>query len=150
MAPDGLDDLDQEAEGRRQRRAAPSRRSRPPKSDEERRQERERLDEERRERERREREANESKPEPVPEPTPVPAGKKRDRPPSIPFYPDPENEEFLWTVAEAATARREKIPATAVLRLAMRRLSQQMTPSEIVRELSGPVQTGGKMGRPRR
>lgn len=75
---------------------------------------------------------------------------KRVRPASTPFYPDPDNEEFLWSVAEAATARREKIPATAVLRLALRRLEQQMTPSEVVRELSGPVQTTGKMGRPRR
>ncbi|MFD8146131.1 hypothetical protein [Streptomyces sp. NPDC059708] len=76
--------------------------------------------------------------------------KVRTRPTSMPFYPDSENEEFLWQVREAATARREQIPATAVLRLALRRLEQQMTPSEIVRELGGPVQTTGRMGRPRR
>lgn len=76
------------------------------------------------------------------------AGKKR--PTSIPFYPDPDNENFLWEIAQAAAARREKIPATAVLRLALRRLEQSMTPSEIVRELGGAVQSGGKMGRPRR
>ncbi|MGW2793629.1 hypothetical protein ACWC9H_27370 [Streptomyces sp. NPDC001251] len=75
---------------------------------------------------------------------------KKARPTSIPFYPESDNEEFLWRVQEAATARREKIPATAVLRLALRRLEQQMTPGDIVRELGGPVQTTGKMGRPRR
>ncbi|MFD6917940.1 hypothetical protein [Streptomyces virginiae] len=72
------------------------------------------------------------------------------RPKSMPFYPNPEDEDFLWQVQEAAIARREKIPATAVLRFALRRLSDQMTPSEIVRALSGPVQTQGKMGRPRK
>lgn len=81
---------------------------------------------------------------------PPPAAQKAGRPKSIPFYPNPEDEEFLWVVAEAAIARREKVPATAVLRLALRRLSDQMTPSEVVRALSGPVQTEGKMGRPRR
>lgn len=75
--------------------------------------------------------------------------KKAARPTSMPFYPDPDNEEFLWAVAEAATSRRVKVPATAVLRLALRRLEQDMTPSEIVRVLSGPVRTEGKMGRPR-
>lgn len=80
-------------------------------------------------------------------PDPEPPSK---RPKSMPFYPNPEDEDFLWQVQEAAIARREKIPATAVLRFALRRLSDQMTPSEIVRALSGPVQTRGKMGRPRR
>ncbi|WP_037859670.1 hypothetical protein [Streptomyces sp. NRRL F-5065] len=80
-------------------------------------------------------------------PEPEPLSK---RPKSTPFYPNPEDEDFLWQVHEAATARREKIPTTAVLRFALRRLSDQMTPSEIVRALSGPVQTRGKMGRPRR
>lgn len=80
-------------------------------------------------------------------PNPEPLSK---RPKSMPFYPNPEDEDFLWQVQEAAIARREKIPATAVLRFALRRLSDQMTPSEIVRALSGPVQTRGKMGRPRR
>lgn len=80
--------------------------------------------------------------------SPDPASGKR--PKAIPFYPNPEHDEFLWQVQEAATVRREKIPATAVLRLALRRLSEQMTPSEIVRALGGPVQTQGKMGRPRK
>ncbi|MEV0012719.1 hypothetical protein [Streptomyces sp. NPDC047973] len=90
--------------------------------------------------------------QPSQELAPVPAAspKKQTRPKSIPFYPNPEDEDFLWAVAEAATARREKVPATAVLRLALRRLSDQMTPSEVVRALSGPVQTEGKSGRPRR
>lgn len=87
--------------------------------------------------------------EPPAPPSPEPMA-KRQRPKSTPFYPNPEDEEFLWQVQEAATARREKIPATAVLRFALRRLSDQMSPSEIVRALSGPVQTQGKMGRPRR
>ncbi|WTD07596.1 hypothetical protein OH717_34075 (plasmid) [Streptomyces albidoflavus] len=95
-----------------------------------------------------------------PDPSPAPEGPARSqgspdpasgkRPKAIPFYPNPEHDEFLWQVQEAATARREKIPATAVLRLALRRLSEQMTPSEIVRALGGPVQTQGKMGRPRK
>lgn len=114
-----------------------------------------------RDEERARREADRRSPEPAPQPEPEPAqAPQPDAAPaspgrgrktrSIPFYPDPDNEDFLWRVAEAATARREKIPAVAVLRFAMRRLEQQMTPSEIVQALGGPVQTKGKMGRPRR
>lgn len=77
-------------------------------------------------------------------------GAKRTRPPSIPFYYDEDNMDFLWRIADAATAMRSKVPNAAVLRLALRRLEQEMTPREIVQELSGPVQTEGKLGRPRR
>ncbi|MEU0670895.1 hypothetical protein ABZ508_34230 [Streptomyces lavendulocolor] len=91
-------------------------------------------------------EGSQEPPAPPPDPGPPPS----KRPKSMPFYPNPEDEDFLWQVQEAATARREKIPATAILRFALRRLSDQMTPSEIVRALSGPVQTRGKTGRPRR
>ncbi|GGX36671.1 hypothetical protein [Streptomyces chryseus] len=76
--------------------------------------------------------------------------KKRPRPASQTWYPEEDNEEFLWQVAQEATARREKVPATAVIRLALRRLEDQMTPAKIVQELGGSVQTQGKRGRPRR
>ncbi|MDX2841024.1 hypothetical protein PV377_18945 [Streptomyces ipomoeae] len=77
-------------------------------------------------------------------------GNKRPRPKAIPFYPDPGDEDFLWQVTEAGAARQERIPHTAVLRLALRRLAEEMKPSDVVRELGGPVQSTGKRGRPRK
>lgn len=67
----------------------------------------------------------------------------------MPFYPNAEHEEFLWRITEAASARQKRIPSTAVLRLALTRLEQQMTPSEIVQALGNAEQPEGKMGRPR-
>ncbi|WP_328484835.1 hypothetical protein OHS71_41145 (plasmid) [Streptomyces sp. NBC_00377] len=77
-------------------------------------------------------------------------GNKRPRPKAIPFYPDPGDEDFLWQVTEAGAARQERIPHTAVLRLALRRLAEEMKPSDVVRELGGPVPSTGKRGRPRK
>ncbi|WP_158713510.1 hypothetical protein [Streptomyces sp. NRRL F-525] len=77
-------------------------------------------------------------------------GGTRPRPKAIPFYPDPPDEDFLWQVTEAGASRQERIPHTAVLRLALRRLAEEMTPSDVVRELGGPVQSTGKRGRPRK
>ncbi|MFD0409960.1 hypothetical protein [Kitasatospora sp. NPDC127116] len=91
-----------------------------------------------------------SEPAPVPEPVPASEPAKSTRPKSIPFYPDADNTDFLWQIAKAAVDRQEKIPATAILRLALRRLQDQMTPERIVRELGGPVVTEGRPGRPRR
>jgi hypothetical protein len=120
-----------------------------------------RRDEERRRRREADTEAERSQPEPPPElqrgeqgetqdSPEVPSSKrKRARPTSMPFYPNPEHEAFLWSVTEAGAARQLRIPATAVLRLALSRLEEQMTPSEIVRELGNSVQPEGKMGRPR-
>ncbi|MGW2724880.1 hypothetical protein [Streptomyces sp. NPDC001492] len=75
--------------------------------------------------------------------------KRETRPKSMPFYPNPEHDAFLWRVTEAASARQKRIPATAVLRLALSRLEQQMTPSEIVQALGSADQPDGRMGRPR-
>ncbi|MFI9041633.1 hypothetical protein [Streptomyces sp. NPDC053726] len=75
---------------------------------------------------------------------------KQIRPKAIPFYPDPSDETFLWQVTQAGAARQERIPHTAVLRLALRRLANEMQPDDIVRELGGPVQSTGKRGRPRK
>ncbi|MFF4709598.1 hypothetical protein [Streptomyces sp. NPDC001297] len=77
------------------------------------------------------------------------ASQKKKRPTSIPFYPNPEHEAFLWRVTAVASERQKRIPATAVLRLALARLEQQMTPSEIVQMLGEVEQPGGRMGRPR-
>ena len=73
----------------------------------------------------------------------------RRRPKSTPFYPDPDNEDFLWQIAEVAASRQVRIPSTAVLRLALRRLQDQMSPERIVQQLEAPVPTEGKRGRPR-
>ncbi|MGX1976844.1 hypothetical protein [Streptomyces kronopolitis] len=162
-----MDELELEAQGRKRRKgreAGTSRnpRSRQSKTEEERQRraaEAKKREEERQERRRRE-EDQRSDPEPPPT-TPEPDGreggedesdhpKKRKRPASTPFYPDPDNEAFLWAIQSEAVKHREKIPATAVIRLALRRLRDQKTPAEIVQELGGPVQTNGKMGRPRR
>ncbi|WP_329151238.1 hypothetical protein OG275_38075 (plasmid) [Streptomyces niveus] len=170
MPADGLNELEEQAAARRKRGAKPPRN--PRESPEEKATRLERLDQERQKREEARRLRDEAAAEEKRRLDEEAAGggekadqggedaaaasggggrgKARSRPASTPFYPDPDNEEFLWTVAEAATARREKIPATAVLRLALRRLADQMTPSEVVRALSGPVQTEGKIGRPRK
>jgi len=179
MPGDGLDEIEQQAEGRRRGRQAPASRngrgSRTAPSKEERdaaaerarqeelvqreRERQARAEKELREREeaeesaRRERDSGDaeepSRPE-LPESDPVPEKPKQARPKSIPFYLDPDNDDFLWEIAKAAVVRQEKIPATAVLRLALRRLQDQMSPERIVQELSVPVPTEGKKGRPRK
>ncbi|MER6845802.1 hypothetical protein [Streptomyces platensis] len=167
MSDDGLDELEREAQDRKRRKgreAGTSRNPRQrPKVEEERQRraaEAKKREEERQERRRREAEQlSDPEPPPVgPEPDGQDEGegesdappKRRTRPASTPFYPDPDNEAFLWAIQSEAVKHREKIPATAVIRLALRRLQDQKTPAEIVQELGGPVQTKGKMGRPRR
>lgn len=168
---DGLDDLEKQAEERRARGRKPggSRHPRPTKEEREARAadarqvrdaERKRREEERRqeaeaaakrqaeadaEAARTRAEQDEATPD-----VPADTHKKRPRPDSQTWYPDPDNVEFLWAITEAATTQREKVPATAVIRFALRRLQDQMAPGRIVQELSGPVQTEGKLGRPRR
>lgn len=162
-----LDDLENEAAARRRgdggrRTAGESRNPRKPASEAARREELARREKERQQREEARR-RSEATPEVLPakEETASPpppskpeiteaVDKKSSRPKSIPFYPNPEHESFLWRVTEAGAARQERIPATAVLRLALTRLEQQMTPGEIVQMLGEPVQPTGKMGRPRR
>ncbi len=180
MPGDGLDEIEQQAESRRRgRQAGASRNGRgsrvpvPTKEEREAAEERARQEElvkreserqaraekELREREvaeesaRRERDAadaEEPNPPELPESDSVPDKPKQARPKSIPFYLDQDNEDFLWEIAKEAVERQEKIPATAVLRLALRRLQDQMSPARIVQELSVPVPTEGKKGRPRK
>ncbi|MGW1674616.1 hypothetical protein [Streptomyces sp. NPDC002324] len=165
-----MDDLENEAAARRRgdggrRNAGESRNPRKSASEASetvRREELARREQERlkREQERRQREEKPEglsvKEEPAPPPSPstpeteAAADKKQQRPKSMPFYPNPEHETFLWRVTEAGAARQERIPATAVLRLALTRLEQQMTPGEIVQLLGEAVQPAGKMGRPRK
>lgn len=164
---DSLDELDKEAQQRsgrgRGRTAGESRnpRSRKPQGDDDaarRRAERDREREQRRDREEAEREdppdtgseADRQSPPPQDEEVGEQgAGRRRTRPKSIPFYPNPDHAAFLWRVTEAASARQKRIPSTAVLRLALTRLEEQMTPGEIVKILGESVQPEGKMGRPR-
>ncbi|MGW3201930.1 hypothetical protein ACWDBD_46940 [Streptomyces sp. NPDC001118] len=172
MAADGLDELEQQAAQRRRRNPNPPRNPRPKETaeakaerlrkEQQAREEarRRREEDERRRREEEEREcrgadrpSGETDAEPPADAEPPeesPTGGQRLRPKSIPFYYDESNEEFLWQIAQEAAARREKVPAAAVLRLAMRRLQDQMTPARIVQELGGPSPTTGKRGRPRR
>lgn len=169
MAADGNDKLD-EAAKRRSRGAKPPRNPRPKETPEDRaarlqreqeqreearrkREEAEQREEEERRRaeedeERKAAEARRQAEDEERKAAGASVGKKR--PTSIPFYPNPEDEELLWLIQEAATAARVKVPATAVLRYALRRLRDQKSPAEVVQALSGPVQTKGKMGRPRR
>ena|SRR5579884_647766 len=177
MAGNGLEELEAEAARRRRREPGAPRNPRTRTTAEERRQEaeeRRREELEQRERERREREqreeerlraeeeaarqAAEAESEPPEREAEASSEAEQDRSsqpqrgrtPSIPFYYDPENEAFLWEIQQEAVSRRVKVPASAVLRLAMRRLQDQMPPARIVQELSGPPETTGKRGRPRR
>jgi len=171
---DSLDALEEEAAARRKRgagREAGEPRFPRKKSQQDAAARSDELQKRERERERRrqqaqatEKPAPDSEPPPASDPQPAPRREeaptqtvteaapktgKRARPTSMPFYPNPEHEAFLWSVTEAAAARQLRIPATAVLRLALSRLQEQMTPSEIVRELGSSVHPEGKMGRPR-
>lgn len=174
---DSLDELEQEAAersrrtGRRGRNPGQPRHPRKTGTEDEAAKRRQELEERQRERERRrEREADKTDPPPPPPPAPESepeaasppepdtsgegsegrsGGKRAKRPKSMPFYPNPEHEAFLWRVIEAGSARQMRIPATAVLRLALTRLEEQMTPSEIVKAVGDSVQPDGKMGRPR-
>ncbi|MFC8670823.1 hypothetical protein [Streptomyces sp. NPDC057199] len=168
MTPDGLDDLENQAE-RRRRGAAPPRNPKPTREtgqqkaerlerERQQREESRRQEEERREEEDRQAEAEKAAREAeaaAREPKASGDGKgsgsrpKVARPKSMPFYPNPEHETFLWSIREAAASRQQAVPATAVLRLALTRLEEQMTPSEIVKALGSAVQPEGKMGRPR-
>ena len=164
MAADSLDDLENEAGKRRRagRGRNPGeprfpRTAKPDDAEARRREEAQRRADEREKRLRAEREQPApSEPVQVPdEPLPPATDEnsstrtKAKRPKSMPFYPNPEHEAFLWRITEAASARQKRIPATAVLRLALARLEEQMTPSEIVQLLGNAEQTDGKMGRPR-
>lgn len=144
-----LDELETQAKNRQRRGRQPggSRNPRPRPTEDEL---RAREEEQRRRRQEREQAETTGQADILPEPPVSEPQPKRSRPKSMPFYPNPEDEQLLWSVAEVAAARHERIPATSVLRFALRRLSDQMTAGEIVRALSGPVQTEGKMGRPRR
>lgn len=168
---DSLEELEREAAERsrrgtgRGRDAGQSRNPRKTGSDDEAAKRRQALEDRQRERDRRrERDADRPEPPPAPEvevetpPEPDTSGegneersgrRRAKRPKSIPFYPNPEHDAFLWRVIEAGSARQMRIPATAVLRLALTRLEEQMTPSEIVRAVGDSVQPDGKMGRPR-
>jgi hypothetical protein len=171
---DGLDELEEQASSRRRGRNPGGSRNKRNRAEEERQrreqelavreQERKRREEERQRREeeerlrreeeeRQERETEvryQSDPEPELSDRSTAGAATRRRPPSIPFYYDPDNEEFLWEITEVAAARRTKVPASAVLRLAMRRLQDQMPVERIVQELGGPSPVTGKRGRPRR
>lgn len=165
---DSVDELEQEAERRRQRRAGSRnpgtsrfpRNPKPPEGEEGnqdgREPERTARDAEREARRLAKQKAEQVEAATV-EPGPVPEAPasvvvedaKRKRPKSIPFYPNPEHDAFLWRVIETASARHMRIPATAVLRLALSRLEEQMTPGDIVRLLGEAEQPKNKMGRPR-
>lgn len=73
------------------------------------------------------------------------------RTPSIEAYLDEELVDWLWQVESAAVAQRMRSVNSPVIRLALRRLQQQMSPEEIVRSLqeNAPPSTG-RPGRPRR
>jgi hypothetical protein len=172
---DGLEELEERANARRRgrqpggsrnaRNREEEERKRREKELEERERERKRRAEEERRREDQERQAQEAEaedlppePEPEPETEPEPESPNwnaggaapRRRPPSIPFYYDSDNESFLWEITQEAASRRTKVPVSAVLRLAMRRLQDQMPVERIVQELGGPSPVTGKRGRPRR
>jgi hypothetical protein len=163
---DGLEELEERANARRRgrqpggsrnaRNREEEERKRREKELEERERERKRRAEEERRREDQERQAQEAEAEPEPEPESEPpnwnagGAAPRRRPPSIPFYYDSDNESFLWEITQEAASRRTKVPVSAVLRLAMRRLQDQMSVERIVQELGGPSPVTGKRGRPRR
>lgn len=74
----------------------------------------------------------------------------RERPKSHQLYLDDDVEDWLWEVAAVAARLQVKVPESAVARRAFRALMAQETPAQVVAQLSKPIDTRGKRGRPRR
>lgn len=73
------------------------------------------------------------------------------RTPSVEAYLDEELLDWLWQVEAAAVAQRMRSVNSPVVRLALRRLRQEMAPEEVVRTLQeNPPAPTGRPGRPRR
>jgi hypothetical protein len=105
--------------------------------------------------------------EPEPEPAPsarakTPKSAPRQQPersdatrakraPSVEAYLDEDLMDWLWQVEAAAVGQRMRSVNSPVVRLALRRLQQQMSPEEVVQALreNAPAPTG-RPGRPRR
>ena len=66
-------------------------------------------------------------------------------------YLDQELLDWLWQVEAAAVAQRMRSTNSPVIRLALHRLREEMSPEEVVRALqeNAPAPTG-RPGRPRR
>ena len=155
---DGLNELEEQAEARRRGRNPGKSRNTRNRAEEDRKrreqelevreQERKRREEERQRRDdeerlRREEEERQEQEAEVgyqsdPDPEPESPGRSavgpatRRRPPSIPFYYDPDNEEFLWEITQVAAARRTKVPTSAVLRLATAKSNLEDRPGTLV------------------
>ena len=89
--------------------------------------------------------------EPVPETTGRSDARRSKRTPSVETSLDEELLDWLWQVEAAAVAQRMRSVNSPVMRLALRRLREQMSPEEVVQVLrENPPKPTGRPGRPRR
>ena len=74
-----------------------------------------------------------------------PAKRTRTRPPSIEAYLTEDLMDWMWKVRAAGMAERKENVSSAVVRLALEQLREQMSPKQIIRALDeNPVPRSGK------